>query len=222
MDYSAIANVSIWAYALTFVGGVITSIGPCNIAMIPLVMAFVGGQRNVSRGRSLTLSAAFALGLAITLMALGVIAALVGGLIGGNTTIWYYAVAAVCIVMGLQWLGVINIPLPDWAASSREKIQRRGLLGALLFGLVSGLVASGCATPALAAILTLVMAQGAIAYGASLLLAYGLGRGVPIILFGTFTGLIKLMPHLTRWTARLEQTSGGLMIVIGLYFLWLA
>jgi len=222
LDYSVLANASAWAYVLIFVGGIVTSIGPCNIAMIPLIMAFVGGQKDVGRGRGLALSSAFAFGLAVTLTALGVIAALVGGLIGGNTAIWYYAVAAVCIVMGLQWLGVIVIPLPDWAAASRERIQRRGALGALLFGLASGLVASGCATPALAAILTLVMAKGAIVYGASLLLVYGLGRGVPIILFGTFTGLIKLMPRLTRWTARLEQASGALMIGIGLYFIWLA
>ena len=113
LDYSAVANVSVWGYLLTFVGGIITSVGLCNVAMIPLVMAFVGGRRDVSRGRSLVLSSAFALGLAITLMALGVIAALLGGLIGGSTHIWYYAVAAVCIVMGLQWLGVITIPLPD-------------------------------------------------------------------------------------------------------------
>jgi len=128
----------------------------------------------------------------------------------------------VCVIMGLQWVGVLSLPLPDLAAVWREKITRKGGWGALLMGLASGLVASGCATPALAAILTLVMSEGAIAYGASLLLVYGLGRGVPIVIFGTFAGLVKLIPEMSRWTARLEQLSGGLMIIVGLYFLWIA
>ena len=83
-------------------------------------------------------------------------------------------------------------------------------------------MASGCATPALAAILTLVMAKGAIVYGAALLLVYGLGRGVPIVIFGTFAGWLKSIPALMRWSARLEQLSGLAMILIGLYFLWIA
>jgi len=221
-DFSAISNASAWAFLLVFVGGIVTSIGPCNVAMIPLVIAFVGGQRQITRGRSLALSAAFALGLAITLTALGVIASLLGGLIGGNTRIWYYLVAAVCIVMGLQWAGVLALPLPDIAARQREKVQARGLLGALALGLVSGLAASGCATTALAAILTLAMAKGATLYGAALLLVYGLGRGVPIIVIGTFAGLVKAIPVLVRWSSRLEQLSGGLMVLVGLYFLWIA
>jgi cytochrome c-type biogenesis protein len=221
-DFSAIRNASAWAFLLVFVGGIVTSIGPCNVAMIPLVIAFVGGQRQVTRGRSLALSAAFALGLAITLTALGVIASLAGGLIGGNTRLWYYLVASVCIVMGLQWAGVLALPLPDIAARQREKVQARGLLGALALGLVSGLAASGCATPALAAILTLAMAKGATLYGAALLLVYGLGRGVPIIAIGTFAGLVRAIPALVRWSSRLEQLSGGLMVLVGLYFLWIA
>ena len=222
LDFSAVGDISLWAYLLTFVGGLVTSIGPCNIAMIPLVIAFVGGQKDIGRGRSLLLSAAFALGLAITLALLGVIAAVVGGIIGGSSHIWYYVVAAVCIVMGLHWLGVIALPLPDWGVRSREKIKRRGAWGALLLGLASGLVSSGCATPALAAILTLVMSKGAVVYGASLLLVYGLGRGVPIVLLGTFAGLVKHLPRFSQWTHRAEQASGALMIAIGAYFLWIA
>lgn len=222
LDFTAISDISPWAYLLTFTGGIVTSIGPCNMAMIPLIIAFVGRQQTLGRRQSLLLSSAFVLGLSITFTALGVIAALVGGLVGGSSSIWHYVVATICVLMGLQWLRVISLPLPDWAARSREKVNRRGVSGALLLGLASGLVATGCATPALAAILTLVMSQRAIVYGATLLLVYGLGRGVPIIVFGTFAGLIRLMPQFSRWTARLEQVSGLLMIGIGLYFLWLA
>lgn len=222
IDFSAVANLSLWAYLVVFVGGIVTSVGPCNMAMIPLVIGFVGGQKSLTRGRSFALSTAFAVGLAITLMCLGVFVSVVGGFIGGTGGAWYYAVAAVCIVMGMQWAGIISLTLPDWGARQRERIKGRGLAGALLLGLVSGFVASGCATPALAAILTLVMSKGAVAYGASLLLVYGLGRGMPIVLFGTFAGLVKLMPRMMQWTARLERFSGLILIATGLYFLWIA
>ncbi len=222
IDFSSVANLSPWAYLIVFVGGIVTSLGPCNMAMIPLVIGFVGGQKDLTRGRSLALSTAFAVGLAITLMSLGVFVSIVGGFMGGIGGAWYYAVAAVCILMGMQWAGIISLPLLDWGGRQRESIKRRGLAGALLLGLVSGFVASGCATPALAAILTLVMSEGAIAYGASLLLAYGLGRGVPVVLFGTFAGLVKLMPRMMQWTARLERLSGLTLIATGLYFLWMA
>ena len=222
LDFAAVASFSLWSYLAVFVGGMITSVGPCNVAMIPLVIAFVSGQKEVSRGRSVAISFAFALGLAVTLALLGIVAALVGGIIGGSSHIWYYLVAAVCIVMGLQWAEIIDLPLPEWGARQREKISRGGLLGALLLGLASGLAASGCATPALAAILTLVMAEDALAYGASLLLIYGLGRGVPVVLFGSFAGLVRMIPKLSEWSARMGRASGFLMVGIGLYFLWLA
>ena len=222
MDLTRVSSFSVLAYILVFFGGVVTSIGPCNMTMIPLVVAFVGGQKGITRVRSLALSSAFALGLAITLMVMGVFASVVGGLIGATGGTWYYVMAAVCILMGLQLSGVISLPLPDWGAGMRDKVKRRGLWGALLLGLVSGFVASGCATPALAAILTLVMSKGAIAYGASLLLVYGLGRGVPVVLVGTFTGWLKGMPRLMQLTSQVERLSGALMIMIGLYFLWVA
>jgi cytochrome c-type biogenesis protein len=223
-DLTGIENVSLLAYVLVFLGGVVTSIGPCNVAMIPLVVGFVGGTATPGRGRSFALSLAFAVGLALTFMALGVIAALFGGLIGGETHVLYYVVAAVCIAIGLYLLRVFTIPIPEVFARQRERIRQRGLLGALLLGLVSGLVASQCATPVLAAILTLVMAkgEGAVVYGATLLFVYALGRGVPVILAGTFTGVSKSLLALGRWNTVLERASGLVIIAVGLYFLWIA
>ena len=105
----------------------------------------------------------------------------------------------------------------------RERIRLRGMSGALALGLVSGLVASQCATPVLAAILTYVMSQeGALLYGALLLFVYALGRGVPIVLAGTFTGALKQLRALARWSAIMERVSGVVIIGVGLYFLWIA
>jgi cytochrome c-type biogenesis protein len=231
LDPSVLRAGSLLAYVLVFLGGIVTSIGPCNVAMIPLIIGFVGGsgqsapgiRPGLGRGRSFALSLTFAVGLAITFMLLGVVASLVGGLMGGSTRIWYYVVAAVCVLIGLSMLGVFHLPEVPGAARLRERVQLRGIPGALALGLVSGLVASQCATPVLAAILTYVMSQdGALVYGAALLFVYALGRGVPIVLAGTFTGALKQLQSFGRWSPIVERVSGLIIIGVGLYFLWIA
>ena len=221
-DPTSLANFSLISYVLVFVGGLLTSLGPCNIATIPLIVGYLGGSRNMSRSRSFVLSLTFAIGLAVTFMLLGVIAALIGGMIGANTRWWYYLVALICFLIGLNMLGVLKLNLPMWFGVLRERIGLKGIPGALALGLVSGLVASQCATPVLAAILTYVMAKGALVYGASLLFVYSLGRGVPVILAGTFTGALKSLQKLGRWSGVIEKASGVIVIGVGLYFLWIA
>jgi len=222
-DPTIMQTGSLVVYLLVFLGGIVTSIGPCNVAMIPLIVGYVGGSTNLSRARSFALSLAFAVGLAITFMLLGVAATLVGGLIGGTSRVWYYGVAGVCFVIGLQMLGVLSLPMPQWFGRLRERVGLKGVPGALALGLVSGLVASQCATPVLAAILTYVMAQqAALVYGAALLFVYALGRGVPIVLTGTFTGALKRLRSLGRWSGLIEKASGVIVVGVGLYFIWIA
>jgi cytochrome c-type biogenesis protein len=222
LDAETLRAASLLGYVLVFFGGVVTSLGPCNVATIPLIVGYVGGSHEVARGRAFALSLTFAVGLAITFMLLGVVAAMVGGLVGGATQIWFYLVAVVCIVIGLQMLGVLRLRVPGFLGGVRERIGVRGIPGALALGLVSGLVASQCATPVLAAILTYVMADGSMLHGALLLFVYALGRGVPVVLAGTFTGVVKRLRAAARWTTAIERASGVVMIGVGLYFVWLA
>jgi cytochrome c-type biogenesis protein len=223
IDPNLLQPASILGYLLVFVGGILTSIGPCNMAMVPLIIGYVGGSHDLSRRRSFIIALIFTIGLAVTFMFLGIIASLVGGLLGGSTRIWYYLVALVCFVVGLQMLGVLNLSLPSWFGGLREKVQLKGLPGAFLLGLVSGLVASQCATPVLAAILTYLVAQKAsLLYGAVLLFIYALGRGVPIVLAGTFTGVLKGFRSMGRYAEWMEKASGIIILLVGVYFLWIA
>jgi len=66
------------------------------------------------------------------------------------------------------------------------------------------------------------MSQGKIIYGAVLLFLYGLGRGIPVIIAGTFTGFAKGLPGLLKWARVFEKIAGIVLIGIGLYFAWLA
>jgi cytochrome c-type biogenesis protein len=191
--------------------------------MLPLIVGYVGGARDLPRRRAFTISLAFALGLAVTFMLLGVLAALLGGLLGGGTRIWYYVVAAVCFLIGLQMLGVLGFTMPAWLDGTRQRVNARGLPGAFLLGLVSGLVVSQCATPVLAVILTYVMAQqSGVIYGAALLFLYALGCGLPLVLVGTFTGVLKSVRAFGKWSDAINKVSGVLLILVGFYFLWVA
>ena len=223
LDPSLLNPSSFLGYILIFTSGILTSIGPCNIAMIPLIVGYVGGSHQLPRWKAFTISTVFSIGLAVTFMLLGVSASLIGGMLGGSMRIWYYLVAIVCFVIGLQMLQVIHLSPPPWLERLQERVKTKGLFGAFLIGLVSGLVSSQCATPALAAILTYVMAQKqSLFYGAVLLFIYALGRGIPIILAGTFTGVVKNLHALGKWSGWLEKASGVVIIMVGFYFLWIS
>lgn len=209
------------AILLVFVGGIITSIGPCNISMIPLLMAYVGGS-NSHRGRSFWLSLFFTLGTSTTFALLGIAVSLVGGLFGASRSLLNYIAAAVSITVGLKMLNVIDFSLPNLDSRILHKPRHHGLGAAFLLGLTIGLAGSQCGTPVLFAILSLVMSKGQMLFGAILLFVYGLGRGVPVIIAGTFTGVAKGFPGLARWAELFEKVAGFVLILVGLYFIWTA
>ena len=105
IDAALLNQGTLLAFGLVFLGGIVTSIGPCNLATVPLLVGYVGGTATPGRGRALTLSLAFAIGLATTFMLLGVAAALVGKAFTGLTNWGYYLLAAVCFVLALVMLG---------------------------------------------------------------------------------------------------------------------
>jgi len=210
------------AYFAVFLGGVITSLGPCNLSMVPVIIGYVGGQHEITRRRGFWLSLFFTLGSSLTFMLLGIVAAAVGGLFGAQKTILYWLVALVCLLIGLNLLRAIPLNFDFLTRLQPKRVSRTGIIGALLLGLVVGLAGSQCATPILAAILTLVMLKGQTAYGATLLFVYGLGRGVPIILAGTFAGVVKALPAMEKWTRWMENAAGVVLIGVGIYFIWIA
>ncbi|NMC26744.1 MAG: hypothetical protein GYA42_01195 [Syntrophomonadaceae bacterium] len=141
-------------------------------------------------------------------------------LFGSAPSFLYYLVAAVCMVVGVSQLHLLQIGLPKVSFLGQYS-PRPGLCGAYTLGMLFGLAGSQCGTPILLAILSIVMLKGSIAYGAILLFFYALGRGLPIILAGTLTGIIKSMASIQKWSGIMEKTAGVVLIGLGLYFLWI-
>lgn len=205
------------AYGASYLGGVIATASPCILASIPLVIGYVGGYAGDSKKQALIYSLTFVVGLALVMSVLGAMAALMGTMFGDVGTYWYFVVALILMVMGLQLAGVLKLKL---GGDTQKYLPRRtGLLGALILGALFGLVLSPCASPVLAVILTLAAVQGKVVYGSTLLFAYALGQGSLIILAGTFTGVINnfLQSRGARVGAVLQQVAGCLLFFVGVY-----
>jgi cytochrome c biogenesis protein CcdA/thiol-disulfide isomerase/thioredoxin len=218
---SALREGSWFAALLVFLLGLLTASNPCVIATIPLLIGFIGGYKEASGlKKSFFFSLFFVLGLAITFMLLGIIAALTGRVIGAVAPFWTYLVAGVCIVIGLHLLSVLefNIPVPQ---SIRPK--HRGIIGAFLFGLLFGIISTPCAVPIIAVLMVIIAAKGSIIYGAAMLLAYSLGHSVLILIAGTSMGAAKALIEskgLTKATGILRTIAALLIIGVGFWFLF--
>ncbi len=217
-------HTSPWlAIVAVFVGGLLTASNPCVLAMIPLMMSFVAGGPKEHTGvlRALFYSLCFVLGLSITFTALGMIAALAGTMYGDVSSIWSWVVAAVCLVMGLHLMGVLKFTIP---VPFEVKPRIRGALGALILGLLFGVVSTPCAAPILVVLLTYLAGSGAsVAYGGLLLLVYALGHSVLILIAGTSMGAARKIlesRRATRWLERLRRAAGGVIVLVGAYFLY--
>lgn len=221
-DISALLRHSPWlAIVAVFAGGVTTALNPCVLAMVPLLMGVVAGNRETTTfRRSLVFSLLFVVGLAVTFTALGLVSALMGRMFGNVGSFWKYLVAAVCLVMGLQLLGLLrlNFPVP-----SGLKVNKRGPLGAFLLGLLFGVVSTPCAVPILAVLLAFVAEKGNVPYGGFLLFVYALGHSALVLVAGTSVGAAKsLLESKGLRTAHsvLRRAAGILIIGVGSYVLF--
>lgn len=216
-----LSSYSILGYLLVFLAGVLTSIGPCNLSIMPVLVASVGGSE-IGRRRGFILSCFFTLGTAVTFMLLGLIIAVAGGFFGASQSVLYYFVGAVCIIIGLNLTGTLKFNLNFGGSLLNRTGEKKGLGGSFILGMVMGLVGSQCGAPMLLVILSLAFAKGQWLYGAVLLFIYALGRGVPLVLAGTFTSLLTRMEFFARLNNVLEKAAGFIIIFMGIYFVWLA
>jgi cytochrome c biogenesis protein CcdA len=210
------------ALVAVFLGGMLTASNPCVLAMIPLMMSFVAGRKEEKVGvlRAFLFSLVFVFGLAVTFTALGMIAALAGKMYGDVSSAWNWIVATVCVVMGLHLMGVVTVPIPS--LGGRLQPRTRGFLGALVLGLLFGVVSAPCAAPILVVLLTYLAGSGSsVTWGGTLLLVYALGHSVLILIAGTSMGAARQLIEnrkATRVLDVLRRAAGAAIVLVGAYF----
>lgn len=212
-------NISLITFMAVYVAGLLTSISPCTLAIIPVMIGYIGGYGHPSRFKGFFLSLFFVLGMSLTFALLGILAVGLRNIFGAVGMVWYFIIGGICILMGLNLLQVWQMRLP---VLKIVPPRLGGYFGALVVGLFFGIVASPCATPVLVAILAMVTSTANIFLGGLLLFFYGLGHGVPLILAGTFTGLLKSIKGCQKNAQYVSYVSGIILVLIGLYFIYLA
>lgn len=190
-----------------FVGGVLTSASPCVLAAVPVAVGFVGGQGAAGR-RAWLLSGAFVVGMTLALTGLGLVAARLGVLMGALPGAWSLAVGLGVVGLGLWlWFGQAATCRLGLSPAMQQRLAGAGVPGGLMLGALLGTVMSPCATPALAAALTLAgsgaLGDGSTWQGAALLAAYGLGHSALLLVAGalpaTAQALMQRIEPLQRW-----------------------
>ena len=208
------------AIIAVFVGGLISAASPCVLAVIPLVIGYVGGYSQGDRKKAVKYSLIFALGLAIAFTLLGAAAGFIGSFLGLTGKYFYWAIAVIAIIMGLSLLGLFEIRFPF---KDKLRVKTGGLLGAFLMGLLFGVASSPCATPVLVVILAYVAIKGQVLYGTLLLFVYALGHCALIVLAGIVTGFVESFAKsrgATGVSTYAKKLSGALIILVGAYVLY--
>ncbi|GAB1544353.1 cytochrome c biogenesis protein CcdA [Scytonema sp. NUACC21] len=214
-----LTHLSWLSIGIIFFAGLLTSLTPCMLSMLPITIAYIGGYEAKNRFQGAAQSTWFALGLATTLAGLGIVAAFVGKVYGQVGIGLPIIVSIIAILMGLNLLEALPLQLPSFGSTEWISQELPQGVRAYCIGLSFGVVASPCSTPVLASLLSWVAQTQDLVLGAVLLLCYTAGYVVPLILAGTFTASIKRLLELRRLSSWINPISGVLLIGFGVFSL---
>jgi cytochrome c-type biogenesis protein len=219
----AVGGSALIAIAASFIWGILSILlSPCHLASIPLIVGFIDEQGKISTKRAFWISALFAVGILITIGAIGVITAAAGRMMGDVGKYGNYFVALIFFVVGLHLLDVIPMP---WSGPGQVGMKRKGLFAAFILGLVFGIALGPCTFAYMAPMLavTFKLASTNLVYGILLLLVYGIGHCSVIVFAGTFTEVIQ---HYMDWNEKsrgaviLKKICGVLILVGGIWLIY--
>ena len=207
------------ALLLLFGLGVLLSLTPCMLPMVPILSSILAGQQVVSRRRGFLLALAYVTGMAVVYALIGVFAAKTGASLHRYLqNPWVLgALAGLLLLLALSLFDVFQLQLPvRWQAWLNSKTQgKNGYWGVAVMGAVSALIASPCVTAPLVGVITYIAQTGNVALGGLALFVLAYGMGMPLLLLGA--GLGQLLPKNGAWMVRIKQLIGLIMVAAALW-----
>lgn len=221
----AVEGAPLLALAASFVWGILSVVlSPCHLASIPLIVGFISEQGTVTVRRAFWTSTLFAVGILITIAAIGAITAAAGRMMGDVGRYGNYFVAVIFFVVGLHLVGVIPL---SFSGAGPVGMKRKGYLAAFILGLVFGIALGPCTFAYMAPMLavTFKLASTNFLYGSLLLFAYGVGHCAVIVAAGTSTEMVQRFLNWneqSRGLAVVKVICGVLVIVGGIWLIYTA
>jgi len=211
----SLQTASLTGILIAFLAGFIFSFNPVSFASVPVMLAYV--TKSKEPRRALWLAAAFILGTITTHVVLGVAAALGGdwvkSIMGRE---WGLVLGPILILMGFMWAGWLNIRLP-WFGMKGHRVNDFG--GAFLLGIPFSIAICPFCTPALMVALTASAAIGSVGFGAALLLAFAIGRSIPVALGAWGMEWLENLRFFNRHHKGFEIAAGLVLILSGIYLI---
>lgn len=205
---------------LVFSGGVLTSLGPCSLSLLPVTLAYLAGFSGPEEAQRPWLrSASFAAGIVAALVLLGLASGLLGRIYGQIPGLIPTIVALLALAMGLNLLGWLPLSLPAGPDPDRWRQLVPAPLAPLAAGLAFGLAATPCTTPVLAVLLAWMAQVGKPLVGMLLLTSFGAGQVVPLLLAGTMAASLQGLLSLRRLGQWVPPLSGAVLLATGLVML---
>lgn len=211
----AVSQAGLGALWVGLATGFIFSFNPVALAAIPVSLAYVTTSR--SPRQAMLYGSLFVIGMLLTHVALGLAASLGGSwvqqLLGRA---WGLVLGPLLIILGLIWPGWLHLPLPAWRLRAKPVT---GAWGAFMLGVPFSVAICPFCTPALLVLLGVAASVGSPGFGTALLLAFALGRAVPILLGAVAIGWLENLSGLHKFHSVFETSGGILLILSGLYML---
>ena len=205
-----------------FLLGLLLSLTPCIYPMIPITIGILHNQGKKSLFHNFLGSCCYAFGMSTMFAGLGLLAAFAGASFGSllSTPLFVFTLVAFMGYMSLTMIGIMDLKIPSFLQKSSNLNTKFGpYLSVYLFGLISGSVASPCVSPGLALLLTMVATMGNVFAGFALLFCFGIGLSTPLIMIGTFSSSINMLPKAGQWMVEVKKALGFAMLATCLYYL---
>ncbi|HEY6195153.1 MAG TPA: cytochrome c biogenesis protein CcdA, partial [Candidatus Eisenbacteria bacterium] len=209
-----------WFLAL-FVGGLLLNLTPCVFPMLGITVSIFGARKKEPLPKVLTIAILYVLGICVTYTALGVVAALTGGLFGSALqSVWVNLVlGGLMLVLSLGMFGLYEMQPPSWVMDRLGGAQATNFAGAFGSGLGVGIIAAPCVGPFVVAVLALIAQKGDVGFGVRTMFTLSLGLGFPYLFLATFSNLLQALPRSGDWMVWVKHGLGTLMAALGLYYL---